>query len=78
MRGPGVFQLDTNLAKSFTMPWNEGHRLQFRWEAYNIMNTVRFDTWTMSLDLGNDATFGNFQSMLMEPRIMQFGLRYDF
>lgn len=23
MRGPGVFQLDTNLAKSFTMPYNE-------------------------------------------------------
>ncbi len=78
MRGPGVFQLDTNLAKSFTMPWNEGHRLQIRWEAYNIMNAVRFDTFDMSMNLGNSATFGNFQSTLMDPRIMQFGLRYDF
>lgn len=78
MRGPGVFQLDTNLAKSFTMPFNENHRLQFRWEAYNIMNTVRFDVYDMSLDLGNSSTFGNFQSTLTSPRIMQFGLRYDF
>jgi len=78
MRGEGVFQWDTNLAKSFTMPWNENHRLQFRWEAYNILNTVRFDVYDMSMDLGNASTFGNYQSALTDPRIMQFGLRYDF
>ncbi|MDZ7637699.1 MAG: carboxypeptidase-like regulatory domain-containing protein [Bryobacterales bacterium] len=78
MRGEGVFQLDTNLAKSFTMPYNENHRLQFRWEAYNIMNTVRFDVYDISMDLGNASTFGNYQSTLTSPRIMQFGLRYDF
>jgi hypothetical protein len=78
MRGEGVFQWDTNLAKSFTMPWNENHRLQFRWEAYNIMNTVRFDVYDISMDLGNASTFGNYQSTLTTPRIMQFGLRYDF
>lgn len=78
MRGDGVFQWDTNLAKSFTMPWNENHRLQFRWEAYNIMNTVRFDVYDMSMDLSTASTFGNYRSTLTEPRIMQFGLRYDF
>ncbi|MCC7342702.1 MAG: carboxypeptidase regulatory-like domain-containing protein [Bryobacterales bacterium] len=78
MRGEGVFQWDTNLAKSFTMPWNENHRLQFRWEAYNILNTVRFDVYTMSMDLSMVSTFGNYLSTLTEPRIMQFGLRYDF
>lgn len=78
MRGEGVFQWDTNLAKSFTMPWNENHRLQFRWEAYNILNTVRFDVYTMSMDLSTVSTFGNYTSTLTEPRIMQFGLRYDF
>lgn len=78
LRGPGMFQLDTNLAKSFTMPYNEGHKLQFRWEAYNIMNTVRFDPWDVSLSLGSDATFGAFQSTLTDSRVMQFGLRYDF
>jgi hypothetical protein len=78
MRGDGVFQWDTNLAKSFTMPWNENHRLQFRWEAYNIMNTVRFDVYDISMDLSTASTFGNYRSTLTEPRIMQFGLRYDF
>ena len=60
------------------MPWNENHRLQFRWEAYNILNTVRFDVYTMSMDLSTVSTFGNYTSTLTEPRIMQFGLRYDF
>jgi len=78
LRGPGVFQLDLNLAKSFTMPYNENHRLQFRWEAYNIMNTVRFDAYDASLSLGSAATFGNYTSTLTEARTMQFGLRYDF
>ena len=78
LRGEGVFQWDTNLAKSFTMPWNENHRLQFRWEAYNILNTVRFDVYTIEMSVADATSFGNYQSALTEPRIMQFGLRYDF
>lgn len=78
LRGDGVFQWDTNLAKSFEMPWAEGHRLQFRWEAYNLLNTVRFDVYGMSMNLSMPGTFGNYSRTLNQPRTMQFGLRYDF
>jgi hypothetical protein len=78
VRGDGVFQLDSNLAKSFTMPWNEGHRLQFRWEAYNLLNAVRFDVFALSMDLGNSGSFGRYSGTLTDGRVMQFGLRYDF
>ena len=43
LRGQGYFDIDTGLYKNFTMPWSEKQRLQFRWEAYNVTNTVRFD-----------------------------------
>jgi hypothetical protein len=42
MRGEGYVSLDLGLTKQFRMPW-EGHRLQFRWEVFNVTNTQRFD-----------------------------------
>ena len=59
------------------MPW-EGHRLQFRWEVFNATNTARFDVSSISLDLTNSGTFGRYQETLAPPRVMQFGLRYEF
>jgi hypothetical protein len=78
IRGDGVFQFDTNLAKRFQMPWKEGHTLQFRWEAFNLFNTTRFDTFDVDLWKARDGSFGRYQSTLSLPRVMQFGLRYDF
>ncbi|MCW5965134.1 MAG: hypothetical protein KIT83_13930, partial [Bryobacterales bacterium] len=78
VRGDGFFQIDANVAKRFTMPWNEGHSLQFRAEAFNLTNTVRFDVYDVSLNLGTRGTFGRYNSQLGGPRVMQFGLRYDF
>jgi hypothetical protein len=46
-RLPGYIDLDLGLAKEFKMPWNENHRLQIRWEVFNVTNTQRlgaFDT----------------------------------
>jgi hypothetical protein len=67
-----------SLAKRFTMPYKESHSLQFRGEVFNVPNTVRFDVNTASLDVGNTGTFGKYTSLLTQPRVMQFGLRYDF
>jgi len=41
-RLPGYVTLDAGLSKSFTMPWNENHKLQLRWEVFNVTNTQRF------------------------------------
>jgi hypothetical protein len=78
------------LSKSFTMPLNEHHKLQFRWEVFNVTNTQRLKTsangYTReSYGLGSDPdlsepslAFGNFDSIQGTPRVMQFGLRYTW
>ena len=35
-RLPGYSTLDLGLSKTFTMPWNENHKFQFRWEVFNV------------------------------------------
>lgn len=83
IRDPGYIVLDLGLAKSFQMPWNENHRIQFRAEAFNITNTQRFtgaDT-IFGLDPYRDTptnTFGNFSAIQGTPRVLQFAIRYDF
>jgi hypothetical protein len=44
IRGPAYFNTDLGLGKSFTMPWSEKQRLQFRIEAFNAFNNVNFDS----------------------------------
>ena len=78
LRGDGVFNIDTNVSKRFQMPFNEKHSLQFRWEVFNLTNTTKFDVYDVSLDVGVPGTFGKYTSTLSGPRIMQFGLRYEF
>jgi hypothetical protein len=74
VRLAGMVNFDIGVAKSFPLPW-EGHRIQFRAEAYNAFNNVNFIQ--PSLALYNPSTFGEYQST-MPPREMQFALRYEF
>jgi hypothetical protein len=80
LRGAGNFGLDTGVSKRWTMPYNEGHAIQVRWESFNILNTVRFDPLsTPNLNqITNSSTFGKLTGTLTSPRQMQFALRYDF
>jgi hypothetical protein len=82
IRGNGFFTIDMGLAKRWTMPWSEKQTLQFRWEVFNITNSVRFDVQSGlingSLGLGSGGSFGNYGGLLTNPRIMQFALRYEF
>ncbi|MBI4904138.1 MAG: carboxypeptidase regulatory-like domain-containing protein [Acidobacteria bacterium] len=78
LRGDGIISVDTSLAKRFTMPWKESHSVQFRWETFNLTNTTRFDVNSASLDISVGGTFGRYSGQLGAPRVMQFGLRYEF
>ncbi|WP_321477941.1 carboxypeptidase-like regulatory domain-containing protein [uncultured Paludibaculum sp.] len=78
LRGDGIFNIDLNLSKRFVMPFNEKHSLQFRWETFNLTNTTRFDVNSASLDISTGGTFGAYSELLTSPRVMQFGLRYEF
>jgi hypothetical protein len=78
IRGDGFFTIDTSLDKRFQMPWSERQSLQFRWEVFNATNTSRFDVNQSSLGLGTAGSFGKYNGTLGTPRVMQFGLRFEF
>jgi hypothetical protein len=78
IRGEGYRGLDLGLAKRWTMPWSDGQSLQFRWEVYNVTNTPIFNVQTAQIALSSGPTFGNYTSLLNQPRVMQFALRYEF
>ena len=80
LRGPGTFDIDTTVAKSWVV--REGQLVKFSWSMFNVTNSARFDVGTMQLN-GNDqlsasSSFGNFSSTLSNPRVMEFMLRYIF
>ncbi len=78
LRGDGYFAVDGSLSKRFTLPYAESHSLQFRWEVFNLTNTVRFDPLSISNFLTISGSFGKYSDVLTNPRVMQFGLRYEF
>lgn len=41
LRLPGYVNIDLGLGKSFNLPWSEKHKLQIRFEAFNVTNTQR-------------------------------------
>lgn len=78
LRGQGVFTIDLGLGKRFRLPW-EGHSLQFRAEAFNLTNSVRFKPDLFGTTaLENPGSFGNYNTLLTPARVLQFGMRYEF
>lgn len=78
LRGDGIFSIDASLSKRWVMPFSEKHSVQFRWEVFNVTNATRFDPLNITLDLGNSSAFGRYTGQFGSPRVMQFGLRYEF
>jgi hypothetical protein len=78
LRGDGFAGLDLGLSKRWKMPWRDTHSLQFRWDVFNALNLTRFDVASLSLSLTSSSSFGNYNGLLTNPRVMQFQLRYEF
>ncbi|HKW68619.1 MAG TPA: carboxypeptidase-like regulatory domain-containing protein [Terriglobales bacterium] len=78
LRGPGYAGLDAGLDKTWKMPYNEAHSVQFRWEVFNVLNLTRFDVQSITNAIDQSSAFGKFSGLLTNPRVMQFALRYDF
>jgi len=74
VRLASFFNTDMAVTKGFQLP-RESQRIQFRAEAFNVFNNVNFTN--PSLALTAPSTFGEYQGV-MDPRVMQFALRYEF
>ena len=78
LRGPGLFNIDSGVYKVFTMPYSEHHKLQVRWETFNLTNSVRFSGVNASLTDNSSSNFGQLSNTLTAPRQMQIGMRYTW
>jgi hypothetical protein len=72
IRGPGLVDFDMALYKTFPI-W-EKHQIEFRAEAFNVMNHTNFSAVSTAF---NSSTFGQVTSAL-DPRILEVALRYQF
>jgi len=71
LRNHHINNLDTSIFKVFTI--TEKVRLQFRAEAFNALNQVRFGGPNTTVTAG--ANFGRITTQSNDPRQMQFGLK---
>jgi len=71
--GPKFFQFDAALVREFGI--RERENLQFRAEAFNVLNNVRFNN--PALTLSTPSTFGNITSA-QDPRILQLAMKFNF
>jgi len=75
--GDGMFNIDTGVSKDFSL--GEQRRLEFKWEAFNATNSVRYDVRGAQPSLSSDPTqFGKYLHTVTVPRFMQFSLRFEF
>jgi len=70
--GPTTWGLDMALTRTFQV--REAQKLEFRAEAFNITNSFRPGNPNVTL---SSNTFGQIRTAL-DPRIMQFALKYVF
>ena len=71
--GPGLGNLDMSLQRDFRV--GEEHRLEFRWEVFNVFNTPHFD---IPGRIAFSPNFGRIFSTAEPARQMQFGVKLVF
>jgi hypothetical protein len=82
--GPGQFNWDMSLTKTTTVGGiHEGATLTFRTEFFNTFNHPQFNNPPLASSIAgainvNSSTFGNITSASVNPRLIQFALKYAF
>jgi hypothetical protein len=75
--GPGQFNWDVALVKTTKVGGlREDATLQFRTEFFNAFNHAQFNV-PVSVDVSS-STFGQITSTSVNPRLIQFALKYSF
>ena len=73
--GPGFFTLDFSAHKEFRMPYLEQHTLQFRFEAFNVLN---HPVWGAPNTNIQSPAFGTVNGTAVAMRQLQLALKYLF
>ncbi len=76
LNSPGIIGWDSSLMKNFTMPYSENHRLQFRFEGFNMGNHPNWGNPNTNLNAG--VNFGTITGTRTNMRQLQMALRYTF
>jgi hypothetical protein len=71
--GPNYWNVDLSLSRGIPVAGTQ--RLELRIESFNLLN--RFN-WGNPLTNFNAGTFGRITTQSGDPRIIQFGIKYDF
>ena len=73
--GPRFFTLDFSAHKEFKMPYLEQHVVQFRFEAFNVLN---HPVWGAPNSNIQSSGFGTVTGTAVAMRQLQFALKYLF
>jgi hypothetical protein len=86
--GPGIIGFDAEVHKTFKMGYKEGHALQFRFEAFNVLNHPNWSMPTLNIrsgatvagktDRDTHQSFGVVTATANSMRQIQLGLKYSF
>jgi len=76
LSGPGQQNWDLSLIKRFQVPWpRDTASLEFRSEFFNAFNHTQFQDPDPEF---TSATFGRITTTVVNPRVIQFALKYSF
>src|SRR4030095_13173630 len=83
VRGPGQANFDFSISKE--TPINENQKIQFRTEFFNLFNHPQFALTTGAAGINNQSLYANSAALFgvitgtsVNPRLIQFALRYQF
>ena len=71
--GPNYWNVDLAVSRLVALVGTQ--RLELRLESFNLLNHFN---WGLPLNNFNAGTFGRITTQAGEPRIIQFGMKYDF
>lgn len=71
--GPAFWQIDLAISKLVSVVGTQ--RLELRLESFNLFNNFNWGNPNTNF---NSSTFGRITSQAGAPRILQFGVKYDF
>jgi hypothetical protein len=71
--GPAFWQVDLAISKLVSLVGTQ--RVELRFETFNLFNTFN---WGDPVTNFNSGSFGRITTQAGDPRILQFGVKYDF